>query len=108
MSRKKYRLKKGDIVVHIIGEDKGKRGKILSINSEKDTAIVEGTNLVKKHLRPRRQGEQGGIIEKEAPVHISNIKLICPKCGQPTRVQKAVLEDNSKVRVCNKCGEFVD
>lgn len=108
MSRKKYRLKKGDIVILIYGDDKGKKGKILSIDKKKDFAVVEGANFVKKHVRPRKQGEQGGIIEKEAPVHISNLKLVCPKCGEPTRVQKTLLDNKKSVRVCNKCGEFID
>ena len=59
-------------------------------------------------MRPRKQGEQGGIIEKEAPIHISNLKLVCPKCGKSTRVQKSILENKKRVRVCNKCGEFID
>lgn len=108
MSRKKHRFKKGDIVILITGDDKGKKGKILSVDKKKDFVVVEGANFVKKHMRPRRQGQQGGIIEKEAPVHISNLKLICPKCGEPTRVQKALLDNKKSVRVCNKCGEFID
>jgi large subunit ribosomal protein L24 len=108
MGIKKHRLKKGDVVIVISGEDRGKKGKILSIDKKKDFVIVEGAHMVKKHMRPRRQGEQGGIIEKEAPIHISNLKLVCPKCGQFTRVQKSVLESSKRMRVCNKCGEFID
>lgn len=108
MLKKKYRLKKGDIVMIISGDDRGKKGKILSIDKKKDVLVVEGANFVKKHMRPRKQGEPGGIVEKEAPVNISNLKLVCPKCGKPTRVQKTVLDVKRKVRVCNKCGEFID
>ena len=108
MVKKKHRLKKGDIVIVISGEDRGKKGKILSIDKKKDYVIVEGAHLAKKHMRPRRQGEQGGIIEKEAPLHISNLKLMCPKCGESTRVQKSVLESNKRMRMCNKCGELID
>jgi large subunit ribosomal protein L24 len=108
MLRKKYRIKKGDIVTLISGDDRGKKGKILDINKKKDLVIVEGANLIKKHMRPRKQGEPGGIIEKEGPVHISNLKLVCPKCGVPTRVQITILENKKKIRVCNKCGEFID
>ena len=108
MLRKKYRIKKGDIVTLISGDDRGKKGKILDINKKKDLVIVEGANLIKKHMRPRKQGEPGGIIEKEGPVHISNLKLVCPKCGVPARIQITVLENKKKIRVCNKCGEFID
>lgn len=108
MLRNKHRLKKGDIVILISGDDRGKKGKILNMNKKKNSIIVEGANLIKKHVRPRRQGEQGGIIEKESPVHISNLKLICPKCGEPTRVQKTRLENKKNIRVCNKCNEFID
>ncbi|MCK4234605.1 50S ribosomal protein L24 [candidate division WOR-3 bacterium] len=108
MVKSKHRLKRGDIVLIILGEDRGKKGKILSIDKKKDFIIVEGARLAKKHMRPRKQGEQGGIIEKEAPIHISNLKLVCPKCGKSTRVQKSILENKKRVRVCNKCGEFID
>ena len=108
MLRNKHRLKKGDIVILISGDDRGKKGKILNMNKKKNSVIVEGANLIKKHMRPRRQGEPGGIIEKESLVHISNLKLICPKCGEPTRVQKTRLENKKNIRVCNKCNEFID
>ncbi len=108
MLRNKQRLKKGDIVILISGDDRGKKGKILNMNKKKNSIIVEGANLIKKHMRPRKQGEPGGIIEKESPVHISNLKLICPKCGEPTRVQKTRLENKKNIRVCNKCNEFID
>lgn len=105
---RKIRLKKGDVVVVVSGNDRGKKGKILSIDKKQNRIVVEGVHMIKKHMRPRKQGEQGGIIEKEATIHLSNIKLVCPKCGEPTRVQKKKLENNKSVRVCNKCGEFID
>ncbi|TET17473.1 MAG: 50S ribosomal protein L24 [Candidatus Cloacimonadota bacterium] len=108
MKKIKQKLKKGDHVLIISGEDRGKKGKILSIDKTKNKIIVEGANLIKKHVRPRKQGEQGGIIEKEGTVHVSNLKLICPKCGEPTRIQKSALDNQKRVRVCNKCGEFID
>jgi len=108
MRNVKLKLKKGDVVMLTCGNDKGKKGKILSIDRKKYSVIVEGVNFVKKHVRPRKQGEKGGIIEKEAAIHISNLKIICPKCGEPTRVQKAQIDNKKSVRVCNKCGEFID
>jgi large subunit ribosomal protein L24 len=106
--QKKIRLKKGDVVVVVSGNDRGKKGKILSIDKKHGKIIVEGVHMIKKHMRPRKQGDQGGIIEKEAALHLSNIKLICPKCGEATRIQKSSMENKRSVRVCNKCGEFID
>lgn len=106
--RRKLRLKKGDVVVVVSGNDRGKKGKILSIDKKHEMIIVEGVHMIKKHMRPRKQGDQGGIIEKEAALHLSNIKLICPKCGEATRVQKSNPENKKSVRMCNRCGEFID
>jgi large subunit ribosomal protein L24 len=106
--RKKFRLKKGDVVVVVSGNDRGKKGKILSIDKKHGRIIVEGVHMIKKHMRPRKQGEQGGIIEKEGSVHLSNVQLVCPKCGEATRVQKVGLENKKSVRACNKCGELID
>ena len=74
---------------------------------EKGRALVEGVNMVKRHTRARRAGEQSGILEKEAPVHVSNLMVICPRCDQPTRVKRKVLEDGSRARACRKCGEML-
>lgn len=106
--RRKLRLKKGDIVVVVSGNDRGKKGKILSIDKKHERIIVEGVHMIKKHMRPRKQGDQGGIVEKEASLHLSNIKLVCPKCGEATRVQKSSLENKKSVRMCNRCGELID
>jgi large subunit ribosomal protein L24 len=88
------------------GKDKGKRGKVLHILNEQKRLIVEGVNMVKRHRRARRAGEQGGIMEMEAPLHISNVLFVCPSCNKPTRVGVVFLE-GKKVRVCKKCKEMV-
>lgn len=104
----KYRLKKNDTVMVIAGKERGKSGKILRIIPKKDRAIVEKINMVKRHLKPSQQARQGGILEREAPIHITNLMLICSKCTDPTRVGYRVLEDNRKVRFCKKCNEVLD
>ena len=106
--RKKYHLKKGDIVSVLTGKEKGKTGKVLRVIRKKDRAVVEKVNMVKKHLKPGAQTGQGGILEKEASIHISNLIVICSKCTDPTRVGKKMLEDGKKVRYCKKCGELLD
>lgn len=105
MARK---IKKGDTVLVITGKDKGKKGKVLSVIPKKERVVVEGVNIVKKHARPTQKNPKGGIITQEAGIHISNVKLVCPSCGQPTRVGFKVKEDGAKVRFCKKCeSEFV-
>jgi large subunit ribosomal protein L24 len=100
-------LRRNDQVEVTTGKDKGRVGKILKVASE-DRVIVEKVNMIKRHTKPSMANQQGGIIEKEAPIHISNVMLICPKCSKTARIGKKVLEDGSKVRVCKKCGESVD
>jgi len=100
-------LRRNDQVEVTTGKDKGRVGKILKISSE-DRVLVEKVNMVKRHTKPNMANQQGGIIEKEAPIHISNVMLICPKCSKTVRIGKKFLEDGSKVRVCKKCGESVD
>lgn len=104
----KYRIKKNDTVMVIAGKDKGKSGKVLRVIPKKDRVLVEKTNLMKHHIKPSQQARQGGILEKEAPIHISNLMLVCSKCTDPTRVGYRVLEDNRKVRFCKKCNEVID
>jgi large subunit ribosomal protein L24 len=99
----KFKLKKEDTVQIIAGKDKGKRGRILKILRDKDRIVVEGANIVKKAKKRRNQNDRGGIIEIEAPVHSSNLMIVCKKCG-PTRIGYK-LEGDNKVRVCKKCGE---
>lgn len=105
---KKYHIKQNDMVMVIAGKEKGKTGKVMRVVPKKDRAIVEKLNMVKRHMRPGAYSRQGGIVDKEAPLHISNLMLICSKCTDPTRVGYKVLEDGRKVRFCKKCGEVVD
>jgi large subunit ribosomal protein L24 len=99
----KFKLKKEDTVQIIAGKDKGKRGRILKILRDKDRIVVEGANLVKKAQKRRNQQDRGGIIEIEAPLHSSNLMIVCKKCG-PTRIGYKISGD-AKTRVCRKCGE---
>lgn len=101
------KLKRNDQVEIIAGKDKGKVGKIFRIHSE-DRVLVERVNMMKRHTKPSMANQQGGIIEKEAPINVSNIMLICPKCSKTVRTSKKILEDGNKVRICKKCGESVD
>lgn len=103
------KIVKSDMVVVLSGKFRGKTGKILKVFPEKNRAVVEGVNLIKRHQRPTKDLPQGGIVEKEGPIHLSNLKVICPKCNRPTRVGIKVLEDRSKVRFCklSDCGEII-
>lgn len=100
------KIKKGDQVLITTGKYRGKRGKVLVSFPEEGRVLVEGINLKKKHQRPKKAGEKGQIVEMPSPVNISNVKLICSKCGQPTRVGYNIKEKN-KYRVCKKCGQEV-
>jgi large subunit ribosomal protein L24 len=99
----KFKLKKEDTVEIIAGKDKGKRGRILKILRDKDRVVVEGANIVKKAKKRRNQQDRGGIIEVEAALHISNVAIVCKKCG-PTKIGYKI-DGDSKTRVCRKCGE---
>ena len=101
---KNNHIKKDDKVIVIAGNDKGKKGKVLSVDHEAGRVIVEGVNIATKHKKPRRQGEQGGIIKQEAALNMSNVMHICKKCGASTRIGYTVLADGSKVRVCKNEG----
>ncbi len=101
-------IKKNDQVIVVSGNEKGKKGKVLSVDHENGRVIVEGVNMATKHKKPRRQGEAGGIIKQEAAINISNVMHICKKCGKPTRIGYTVLEKGGKVRVCKKCNENFD
>jgi large subunit ribosomal protein L24 len=100
-------LKKNDKVIVLTGKDKGKIGAVLKIDTEKGRAIIEKLNIIKRHSKAGAKGAKGGIVEKESPMPISNLMVICSKCAEPTRIGKRVLEDGSKVRTCKKCGESV-
>jgi large subunit ribosomal protein L24 len=105
------RIKKGDTVEVVSGNDQGLRGAVQRVLPREDRIVVSGVNTVKKHQRPMRAGRgqvQPGVIEFEAPVHLSNVMLVCPRCDQRTRVGFARRDDGHKVRVCKKCGEAVD
>ena len=103
VTARKFKLRKEDTVEIIAGKDKGKRGRILKIIRDKDRVVVEGANIVKKAQKRRRQQDRGGIIEIEAALHISNVMIVCKKCG-PTRIGYK-MEGDAKTRVCRKCGE---
>ena len=96
-------IKKDDKVVVLSGKDKGKQGKVLSAEPKTGKVIVEGVNNASKHQKPRKQGEEGGIIKRETPIYASKVMLVCPKCGKPTRVGHAFV-DGKKTRACKKCG----
>ena len=101
-------IRKGDTVQIISGNDKGKRGRVLSVVRDKDRVIVEGIRMMKRHLRPTRQNPQGGIIEREASIHVSNLMLVCPNTDRPTRIRKRELDDGKHVRISARIGEMID
>lgn len=103
----KMHVKKGDTVVVLSGKDKGKQGKVLSVNPEKRMVIVEGVSMATKHKKPRRMGEAGGIISQETPIYASKVMNVCSKCKAAARVGRKVLEDGTHVRYCKKCGETI-
>ncbi len=107
LNRKTY-IKKDDKVKIIAGKDKDRVGKVLKIDKKTGRVIVEKANIVKRHLKPSKQNPQGGIAEKEAPIQLSNIMLMCNKCLKPARIRIKILEDGKKIRVCIKCGEVID
>ncbi|RAV10266.1 50S ribosomal protein L24 [Paenibacillus contaminans] len=104
----KLHVKKDDTVFVITGKDKGKKGRVIAAYPRENRVLIEGVNMVKKHAKPTQQNPQGGILTQEAPIHVSNVMLIDPKSGQPTRVGYKVLEDGKKVRVAKKSGEVID
>ena len=108
MEKKRLNIRKNDKVMVITGREKGKIGAVLKVIPSKDRAVVEKLNMVKRHTRAGGKSAQGGINEKESPIHVSNLMLVCGKCAEPARVGKKVLEDGSKVRFCKKCGEIMD
>ncbi len=101
-------VRKNDTVMVIAGKDKGKKGRVLSVYPERGRVIVEKLNMIKKHQRPTQKQKQGGIIEKEGSIHISNVMLLCGRCEKLTRVSFKILEGGKKIRVCKKCGEAID
>jgi large subunit ribosomal protein L24 len=108
MRLRKFKLKKGDQVMVISGREKGKTGKIMNVYAGKEAMTIDKLNMVKRHQKPSAKYKHGGIIEKEAPIAVSNIMLLCEKCKGPVRVGSKLLEDGKKVRCCKKCGEVLD
>ena len=100
----KMSIKKNDTVIVLSGKDKGKQGKVLEAMPADRKVIVEGINMVTRHTKPRKQGEQGGILQKEAPIYACKVQKVCPKCNKPTRPAHKMLADGKKVCVCKKCG----
>ena len=109
MSRLATPIRKNDNVVVTTGKDRGKRGRVVRVVPEKNRVIVEGVNIIKRHTKANPQKQiKGGLVEREAPLHASNVQLICPECSKPTRVGRKVLGDGRKVRICRKCEGVVD
>jgi large subunit ribosomal protein L24 len=98
---------KNDTVLVVSGNSRGKKGKVLKVFPKEERVIVEGVNFIKRHTRKSQKSPQGGIVEREAPIHASNVKLICSKCNKAARVGRVVLENKKRVRVCKSCGEML-
>lgn len=103
-----FNIRANDEVLVTKGKEKGKKGKVIKVLPALSKVLIERVNLVKKHMRPTKKYPHGGIIEKEAPIAIANVMLVCPKCSKPARVGRRFLEDGKKVRYCKKCGEVID
>lgn len=101
----KVHVKTGDTVIILSGKERGKQGKIMAVSPKEDKVIVEGRNMVSKHVKPRKMGDQGGIVKAEGAMYASKVQIVCPRCGKPTRVAHKIYEDGTKERICNKCGE---
>ena len=99
----KMSIKKGDTVIVLSGKDKGKQGKVLEVMPKSGKVVVEKVNVVSRHTKPRKQGEEGGILKKEAPLYACKVQKVCPKCGKATRIAHKI-EGDKKVRICKKCG----
>lgn len=106
--KNKCRIKKDDKVKVVAGKDKGKIGKVLNVDRKKYRILVENINTVKRHTRPSGQNKQGGIVESEAMIQLSNVMMLCGKCLKPARIKIKSLEDGKRLRVCGKCGEVID
>ncbi len=101
-------IKKNDTVKVMTGVGKGKSGRVIGIDSGSNRILVEGVRMIKKHMKPSNKYKQGGIIEKESPIHRSNLMLVCPKCNKPTRIGHSILGNGKKVRRCKKCEEVTE
>lgn len=103
-----FHVRKNDLVEVLSGKEKGKTGKVLRVFPKKDRVLVEKINFVKRHSRPTGRTRQGGIIQKEAPIHVSKVLLVCPKCNQGERMGSKIQEDGKKALVCRACGEQIE
>jgi large subunit ribosomal protein L24 len=103
-----FGIKKEDTVAVINGREKGKKGRVLAVNRQTQRIMIEKVNIIKKHMKPSKKYSQGGIIEKEASIHASNVMLVCPKCSDMTKVGVLALEGDKKHRICKKCKEVID
>ena len=103
----KVHVKTGDTVIVISGKDKGKKGHVLAVSPKEGKVIVEKVNIVSKHVKPRRMGEQGGIVKAEGAMYASKVQIVCPRCKKPTRIGHKINEDGTKNRICRKCGEIL-
>ena len=101
-------VRKGDTVMVVAGKERGKRGKVLRVIPGKGRVLIEHVNMIKKHQRPTQKLRQGGIIEREGFIHLSNVMVVCGKCDRPSRTGAQALADGRKVRVCKRCGESID
>ena len=109
MSRLQSPIRRNDNFVVITGKDRGKRGRVLKVDPAKNRLIVEGVNFIKRHTKPNPQRQiKGGVIEREASLHASNVQVVCPECSKPTRLGRKILGDGRKVRICRKCEGVVD
>ena len=102
------KIKRDDMVLVIAGKDRGKQGQVRQVLPDANRVVVQGVNMIKRHMRPKAMGTQAGIIEKEAPLHLSNVRLICKSCGKAARVRFRLRQDGVKVRVCGRCSEDID
>jgi large subunit ribosomal protein L24 len=109
MSKLLTPIRRNDNVVVITGKDRGKRGRVLKVVPATNRLVVEGVNFIKRHTKPNPQRQvKGGVVEREAPLHASNVQLVCPECGKPTRLGRKILGDGRKVRICRQCEGVVD
>ena len=102
------KIRKNDTVLVITGKDKGKKGKVRSAYPKNEQIVIDGVNFIKRHTRAKKTARQAGIIELEAPMHVSNVMLLCNKCNHPTRIDLRRLENDRKVRICHSCREVID
>ena len=104
---RKWHIRKDDFVEVLTGRDKGKRGKVLRVHTDEGRIVVEKIHMLKRHTRPSRITQQGGIIQREGKIHVSNVMLVCTRCDRPVRIRNKILENRKKVRVCCRCGDAV-